>query len=517
MVYKKTIFQENQTRSFIIYNKIFIKSIFIFLSTYLIISKTINNYFYIQLVKNNNNNSVENIERGINFKKKEGLKQVKFYSKIEYYFYSLDFLFKLNKKYNYFIIEQTINKLKICIENHEQNPNISVKILKDLLKILKNKLTHRELVELKEIMHIIKTCKFQQTLQEKYENPLGRRFESEMQIELMLNPTKAMMNSVGLISQALLKIFTQIQEKGKRDFLEEFARNLSSGKNFLGFGSQVREVNFEKVEEILIQNCPDKLNQILYIHFLFAKDVMRKLGNFVEVPNKKKPTGKLLEIIREYNQGEYEDDPKAFFDEMDYDKLRLISDVKIYESALFTAEPNRGRLGKLVNEFSNQMGIMLVGQSETSLPTDSSSWVPDAKYQKVNLDSMYVRDLIENDAVYVSGPSGMVSLFLNIMEIYGNLPTIQQKQNYFAAVSAYIVAAGLHSLHEVLGPAQYGLDLIPEYQVSVPSPGVIAKPPNFHQFYQQQMSIDPEFAKKYHNAWDKLMVHYANEQKLYIH
>lgn len=450
----------------------------------------------------------------------QGIKaeQSPFHSKIEAYFYAIHHVMELQKIHDNPVLTAAIRELKILTENHEQDPAVAAHILESISTELEGILSPDEKVALSTISHAMTTSAYQQSLQEKYDNPLGRRLESRMQIELLQHPTPAMMNPVAEVSRALLNVFAQIEaQEDMPELLAEFAKSLTSGKNPMGFGSQPQEITLDRVKEILTQNRPEELNQILFIQFLFAMNVMRRLGDTVTAPHQRVPTGKLLEIIQEYNDGEYRDNPEAFFDTMDYDKLVLISNTKIYNSDLFTAESGRGRKGELIKESTSQMGIMLRDQSEAHLPTDPSSWTPDAKYQAANLDSIYVRDLIENDAVYVAGPSGMTSLFLNIMEMYGNLPSIEDKQNYFAAVSAYMVSGGLHSLHEVLGPAQYALDLIPGYNVTPPEQDAVAKPPNFHQFYQQQMERDPQFTAVYESGWDKLMADYAHEQHMYVH
>lgn len=441
-----------------------------------------------------------------------------FKSKTEAYCCAIDALSTLQKKYEDKLIGQSISEIKILLENHEKNPTSVAKILDKLILHLNSTLKPEESTALQDLSYAIRHSAYQQTLKEKYENPLARRFESQMQIELLLNPTKLMMNSVGGVSKGLLQVIEQMEnDEGLAKEIHLFAKALTSGKNQTGFGSQTEEIDLKTMKTILEDNKPSQLNQILFIHFLFAQKIMRVLPDTIQFPNPNKPTGKLLQIIEEFNDGQYKNKPEEFFKVMDYDKLRLISDVKIYGSSLYKAEENRGRKGSLENIYSSQMGLMLVGQTEDGLPKDQSSWTPDSKYQAANLDSIYVRDLIENDGVYASGPSGMTSLFLNIMELYGNFSDVKDKQNYLAAVSAYMVAGGLHSLHEVIGPAQYALELVPGYQVTPPDKNKMASPPNFHQFYQQQMDIDPEFKTIYDNGWDKMMTFYAKDQSQFIH
>ncbi|MCW8469962.1 hypothetical protein OQJ19_04730 [Fluoribacter gormanii] len=437
-----------------------------------------------------------------------------FKSKTEAYFFALYNLMELAKTSNDEHIEQAIKEMKILIENHEQDPRKAATILTSLASQLEDE---GQQTLLRDIASTIQTSAYQQTLQEKYDSPLARRFESEMQIALLKSPTDKMMESVGHVSQALLNVFEQMEQQGYRDILEEFAEHLTSGQEQTGFGSQPESISLDQVRQILQRNDPNELNQIMFIQFLFAQKWMRQLPESILPPNKNKPTGKMLELVKEYNNGEYRDNPQAFFNEFDGMKLKFISDIQMYGSELFTADPTRGRQGSLPRTFSSQMGLMRLGQNQEGLDVDRSSWTPDVKYQEANLDSPFTRDLIENDAVYAAGPSGMTSLFMGIMENYGNFTSVEAKQNYLSAVSAYMVSGGLHSLHEVLGPAQYALDLIPGYQVSPPSKDEVANPPNFHQFYQQQMNLDPQFEERYQRGWEKMMVAYAKQKDQFVH
>ncbi len=436
-----------------------------------------------------------------------------FKSKTEAYFFALHNLMEMAKKTKNESINHAINEMKILIENHEQDPKVAAEILNDLASQL---VDTKQQTQLQNIAAAIKNSAYEQTLEEKYENPLARRFESEMQIALLKKPTDKMMQSVEHVSKALLNVFDQIEKDYGRHVLEGFASRLSD-REPTGFGSQPAKITFEEVKKILQENNPDKLNQILYIHFLFAQKYMRRPELNIRPPNQNRPSGKLLELVKQYNNGEYQDNPEDFFKEFDHIKAAFISNDAIYGSELFRADPTRGREGGLKNCYSNQMGVMLLEQNQEGLGTDNASWIPDSKYQDANLHSPFTRDLIENDAVYAAGPSGMTSLFLGIMENYGNFESVSEKQNYFAAVSAHMVSGGLHSLHEMLGTAQYGLDLIPGYNISPPDKYFVASPPNFHQFYQQQMALDPQFNERYESGWDNMMAAYAKQKDQFIH
>lgn len=84
------------------------------------------------------------------------------------------------------------------------------------------------------------------------------------------------------------------------------------------------------------------------------------------------------------------------------------------------------------------------------------------------------------------------------------------KQEYLAAVAAYIVGGGFHSLHEVIGPASYVLDLIPDYQVTVTDTKTLktAPPPNYYAFYKLLTNNDPEFAEKREKSWQNYLAYF---------
>lgn len=184
----------------------------------------------------------------------------------------------------------------------------------------------------------------------------------------------------------------------------------------------------------------------------------------------------------------------------------------MYESPLYKVLDNRGKMPNAFDEeATQQLGLLGWGQEEyeIDLPTHHSIWTADCKAQGANLKSQYVLDLIENDAVYVSGPSGMTSVLLGQMEILANFPTENLKKNYLTAVMVYIVAAGFHSIHEVIAPAHYALGLVPGYEVHIPQQGKLAPPPNYNQFFVQQELIDPDFSVCREAAWESYLRYFS--------
>lgn len=79
---------------------------------------------------------------------------------------------------------------------------------------------------------------------------------------------------------------------------------------------------------------------------------------------------------------------------------------------------------------------------EKDFPSLPFKWVADCKNQTPDLGSQYFKDEIENNAIYVAGPSGMTSLLLGQMETLANLENEDLKKNYLTAIAIYIVAEG---------------------------------------------------------------------------
>jgi hypothetical protein len=252
------------------------------------------------------------------------------------------------------------------------------------------------------------------------------------------------------------------------------------------------------------------------IHFLFGQIFYRTIK--ISCAPVRAPVGRLAEIVAHLQPGLPRED---FFKEGIRNNKhfrRYISEVLLSGSKLYFYEPNsnRGRLGKLNKIPSQQLSLMLASQEKygVGLPSHQTSWwVPDAKGQDPDFTSVYVRDALMNDALYISGYSGMTAVLLGQMEIMGNLSDVRFKQLYLAAIAAYIVGGGFHSLHEVIGPAQYGLQLVPDYNVRVPLQKKMAPPPNDHVFFQLLMKIDPEFKLKREEAWQRYLEFF---EKIYL-
>ncbi len=432
-----------------------------------------------------------------------------FKSKTEAYSYAILLLTRLSKRYAKWTffqensaitqINACICSLKIAMENHEQDLKISAERIEGLIS--QCALLPDDEVLLRELSTNILNSTYQQTIQEKFDNPLARRWESELAIVLFCNPTTAMMQAVSEVSAQILLFIEQLSLLKEFDwsfYIDLFSRSY----HVISFGAE-ENPTLDEIKKILVENRPEQLAEIMHIHYKFAQGIIRK---FPIKGIERKPVGKMAEIVARIWQGPAE----KFFSEGLQDSISgapyrgYIPDHLMYGSPLYKVLDNRGKMPNSFNEESTQqLGLLCWGQEEyeIGLPKHHSIWTADCKAQGANLRSQYVLDLIENDAVYVSGPSGMTSVLLGQMEILANFPTVSLKKNYLTAVMVYIVAAGFHSIHEVIAPAHYALELIPGYEVHVPQQGKLAPPPNYNQFFIQQAFIDPDFAARRDTAW----------------
>lgn len=436
---------------------------------------------------------------------------MKFISKTEAYTYCIYVLTQLEQslikksemKRRIEFVSLAIEDIKVAMENHEQNPRVVIKHLERLMPFLNADMQSL----LTELQADLAHNDFKQTSQEKFENILGRRVESELAISLLLNPTQAMMYAVGRVSKEIVK---SIQDN--RIFINEknFCNVFTESFCILSFGALKSAPSIDDMIHLLESNDPSKLIEIMYIHHAYGRYLLHSL--IICLPPVRKPVGKLNHLIKEIFDGNSEDFFKTIAESKSSKDLRtrFIKELTYKKSPLFEQPTNRGRKNRIQKVETHQLGLMLLTQQddEIDFPTHDSSWVADCKVQQPNFESQYVIDLIENDTVYVAGPSGMTTTCLGQMELLGNFESEDLKKNYLTAVLSYIAGGGYHSLHEILAPAQYSYDLVPDYHVQVPMKGVLAPPPNYHQFFTQQAFLDQEFETRRQLAWDKYLTYF---------
>ncbi len=397
---------------------------------------------------------------------------MKFLSKTEAYLYTVYIFNKILRNYQHdqdvsLMLQQGVDYFIQCVENHEQDLSKVFQFTSGVLVQLTKKIDRKDALVLSFVFNAIQTSDFNQSLEDKWKNPLGRRFESQLQIELSMNPTDRMM-------AALKKVSNEIVELLDRNSLvrEYFLYMLCEEAHVIAFGSFSEMPAYESVKEILLKNDKKDFISIMYMHFKFARDGIYMLDD-------------------EYHE---------------LKSRNHRTDAQMFGSQYYK---DRGRNGRLKIEYTQRMGTLIDDSDfhNHQLPEHQSHWVSDSKGQSPDLTSLYTLALIENDVPYIAGPSGMTSRFMSQMLAFEVL-TKEEKQCYVLSVTAYMVSAGFHSLHEVLGPIAFCLpeeNLIPGYHAvaSVETGG--RQVPNFNVFYSLMEELDPEFRLVRSSGWNKLI------------
>ena len=361
-------------------------------------------------------------------------------------------------------IEAVIASIKIAIENHEQNPERVANLIDSLQMEDDSKLRILS-AALKDPASYKKLSQ-----EEKWEAPLARRLESDLHIQLLRYPTKKMLAVVYKASQKIVSEINKLPNNQKERFLLCLT-NQNSGS--LGFGSFKNKPREEEVISLLKENSPKKLSEIFFIHLQFSRGFSR---------NK--------DVIGESAE-------KAF----------QIADVRMYHSLYYK---DRGRKGEQSLVFTSRLGLHISRDSffKKGFCLHDSTWVADARSQQPDFNSPYVQSLIAQDTPYVAGPSGLTSLFMAAIYTFDFFNTHEEIQLYITCFASYIVAAGFHSLHEILGPIAYCLreeNLIPGYLTSIPDEKNEIPSPLYHVFYDLIGKIDHEFLARREVGWHKTL------------
>jgi hypothetical protein len=410
-------------------------------------------------------------------------------------------------------------KLKIAFENHEQDIQYLVAELKAIsekhAKVL-IKLHISTIENVSNVMHQSDLLK--PTLKERFSNPFQRRFESEFAINLLFNPTNAMMDAVGHISQRILACMA-INGQAFQHVITQSALGTDVPERLGCYPGKLTDAVFKN---ILKENKKEDLATIMLIHYNFAfyakNLVMQSILQVNFLPWTNPPSGYFATFVQEklekytvVNGAGYIDilnDPKYQRSE-----VPALPDEHLSGSLLYR---DKGRKGiRNFNAVHNRLGLMLMDQDAEDfikLAADKKllPWVPDLFAQKVDFESAYVKSMLANDCVFVCGPSGLTSLLMANMEITGNLPDTLAKQRYLTAALGFIVAGGFHSMHEVLGPAQYGLQLIPGYHADPPlsQNNYPMKATNYNAFFSL-FKEDKEFQQVRKKTWNDFICRFV--------
>lgn len=389
-------------------------------------------------------------------------------------------------------IDWLITLTKRSLLRHTDN----IKLICSNIDAISSRLAPADKQLVSKLVSRLNASTFTQTAQEKWENPLGRRLESEICIKLLHNPTTSMMLAVNKVSRVILHNLELIEKmitKQPDDFSFNFF--IAAFKHFidklttdgsLGFG-RLESMNSKKaidaIKSILSKNDRSELTKIICIHFMFARDLFRSSNYKIQ-----NAYGNVISSVANLNACN-----RDFYDQ------------PLYQY--------RGRKRSKKNNYApytSQLGLMLNEQDATGLPFYlTGKWHADCKMQAPELDSHspnypVVRDMIDNEVPYVSGFSGMTSLLMpQFIHLCGNTATKDDQRLYLCSVMSYIVSGGYHSMHEVLAPCAHILNLMPFYSVEISSFTQSSPPPDYNVFFSLIDKCDPDFKTVADGAWNK--------------
>src|SRR3990167_10209080 len=242
------------------------------------------------------------------FSGRRNLSRVSFQSRSEAYLHVIYILKSLAMKYpGVPVIEQGVEDVKILFENHEQSIAKLCRILKGIVQasFIQNENRH----QLLSLIESLNKNNFEQSLDDKFKNPLARRYESESGITLLLNPTARMLESVKVMSERILPILD------RKHYLEKYPQLVDKYdlvmSNYLGIicGKKSNECyrlgslaskDISQIVSILKNNKPDDLVHIMLLHYAFI-DVFRELPYCSPVLNK--PLEKFTALLKESWKG----------------------------------------------------------------------------------------------------------------------------------------------------------------------------------------------------------------------
>ncbi|CDZ76104.1 hypothetical protein BN59_00368 [Legionella massiliensis] len=417
------------------------------------------------------------------------------------------------------VINQSIESVKIAYENHEQDTdNIRLIIMSLLRDDILFPHHQNEIEVLASSLSIINDNKTNDN------NVLQRRFESELVSCLIQNPTHLMMSSIHLVSHAIIKTINEYRQYStdskEQDILNYFLSELEGSD--IVFGCFKERPTLDKVIAILEENNPNDFIKIQFISFMFARSVIGPLPLNNLPPQT--PTGLFARILELYLKTNPipEDEQPFSYQRMAAEKNNIavatdfrtfITSKLFYGDELYTQGQNRGRLGPRKTHLNtNQLGLMKLEQSAHSrgLPIIADQvWCADAQAQEAQEDSIYYQTALLNDCPYITGPSGMTSIFMNMMFLLLNPQEIELIQAYSLGITAYIVGAGFHSVNEILIPLVKCINMLPDYP-AYQGLEYLIKPPLYNLYFDRISQFDSEFNQRRHQVWANYLNYFAS-------
>ncbi|CDZ76103.1 Serine/threonine-protein kinase StkP [Legionella massiliensis] len=419
-------------------------------------------------------------------------------------------------------LNNTIQAIKVAYENHQQDTGTITALLDDLLGADWLLSPH------KAVLAVLKNSYTKIDRPEPgHDDILPRRFESDFVSHCIQKPTAKTMQAIKLVSDAIIQILVEYQDSPSESIegkaIQEFLAELV--KSDILFGAPRQSISIEEIIKILSDNKPEDFVKIQHISFKFAQKALRQLA-LNNLPGHE-PTGPFLEILKKY-QAKYPSDTKETPSEL-YHRLAavrdetgkgegyrfraFICDELFYGDEIFTTADNRGRSGSPNQALhTNQVGLMKFEHSAHTqglLSLEEGSWYADCKTQKANPESIHYTSALNTDCPYITGPSGMTSLFMNMMFVLVNPNDSEVILSYSLGVMTYVVGAGYHSIKEILIPMVKCVDAIPGYP-QLEGMDYLTTPPLYNHYFSEIEKFDGEFAEMHQNIWASHLTYFES-------
>lgn len=383
------------------------------------------------------------------------------------------------------------------------------------------------------------------------EHPLIGGFETFISANLFSNPTDAMTAARNKVSAVILETLeyyrqNQFTRDGIcfRDAFEIFARYMifefdhtyigtfplalvnsklaEEGENVIS--TELNSLN-EKQMQLILDLVMDRLrspdsqhHEIMAIHTMFSEKTLKKVPLIVSDDSLPEPGNPVFDtILQEYSSQHDPIELSTFFasmrlsDEAGNTFRRFVSDAMMYKKPFYWFEPDRGRGKPEFSRTTSTLGVMRckLPSMQEKLPriTPPGPLRTDWTTCHVSCSSKMVAAFMRHETPFISSYSGTASLGANLMIATNALKTLEEQQIYFSNFVGYITGSGFHSLHEVLAPVVYCLNLWPrtDYPIDDLTSPETYHAPQYHSYFQLMAAIDPQFATLRTQAWEQYL------------
>ena len=373
------------------------------------------------------------------------------------------------------VISDLIENIQISFENHRVDDDTIIALLndgihkalsEDMKAFLKSIVVFFE-KHFNNISHIKEQILASKSTQDKdqissidkkfqrIDTSLFRYYESSFSAKLLTNPPQHLMSVIGEISKNIIKSIEININTCSSHIFAYFLNRLHCSHAAYGRFDHVPTI--QEVCLLLSENKQEHICQIMFTHFVFIDVCYRNFEIFdTKADDYSDEFGKLWNPTKKkFNTKE---------------EIKELANVYLYGSDMFK---DRFRISKKAsqplcdydffhesNAFSNHHGIM----SHSGPPlfgVASHFWHQDQFFALTDpLKSNMSAQMFRTEIPYVSGVSGMATLFIPCALLIGKVESQEKFTYYLLAIAAYLAHGGLHSWHEVFAVAQHKLNLL---------------------------------------------------------